>query len=102
MLHTEINRGGCRDTKPGALVRLGACRLSIFMKRSLRKKNLKKGKQLQAGGFITNPTYRQIIQPHLKWLLDKRDTAARMDRVGINAAIILFSAIYLEGFLEEV
>jgi len=63
-----------------------------------------KGKtKLQASGFLTSPTYIQVIYPHLLWLRNQRQTASdKRDRDGINASIILFSAIFLEGLIEDV
>ncbi len=57
---------------------------------------------LNPGGFITNPTYLQIIYPHLNWLLKQRNLVKSNERVGVNASIILFSAIFLEGFMEDI
>ncbi len=49
-----------------------------------------------------NPVYFQIIYPHLKWLRARRDEVSdQNDRMGANAGIVLFSAIFLEGFLED-
>ena len=63
---------------------------------------MKKNK-LQQAGLLTNPTYRQIIYPHVEWLLNQRkETTEKNHRVGINSGIILFSAMYLEGFLEDI
>lgn len=62
-----------------------------------------KKRRLQPFGFLISPIYLQIIQPHLIWLLKQRPlTEATQDRIGVNASIILFSAIYLEGFFEDV
>jgi len=52
---------------------------------------------------MTNPTYFQIILPHLDWLRKQRDTVTeKSERRGVNAGIILFSAIFLEGLLEDI
>ena len=61
----------------------------------------KKAKQL-SGGFLTNPIYVQIIYPLLLWLTRQRDSVSQADRMGINGGIILYSAIFLEGFLEDI
>lgn len=62
-----------------------------------------KKKKLQQAGLLTNPTYRQIIYPHVEWLFTQRKVVTdKNHRVGINSGIILFSAMYLEGFLEDI
>lgn len=60
-------------------------------------------KKLEEGGFLVNPIWATLICPHLIWLRKQRDlTVDKKDRIGINAGIILFSAIFLEGFLEDI
>jgi hypothetical protein len=60
-------------------------------------------KKLQQAGLLTNPTYLQIIYPHVEWLLSQREVNTdRNHKIGINSGVILFSAIYLEGFLEDI
>lgn len=52
---------------------------------------------------MTNPIYVQVIYPLLLWLARQRDSVTdRTERMSINGGIILYSAIFLEGFLEDV
>lgn len=66
------------------------------------KRRTKRTKPL-SGGFLTNPIYIQIIWPLLLWLTRQRDSATdQPTRMSINGGIILHSAIFLEGFLEDI
>lgn len=60
-------------------------------------------KKNMGGGLMTNPIYIQVIYPHLMWLRQQRESITdKAERMGVNAGAILFSAIFLEGFLEDV
>ncbi len=52
---------------------------------------------------MTNPIYVQIIYPLLLWLTRQRDSVTdHTERMSINGGIVLYSAIFLEGFLEDI
>lgn len=66
-------------------------------------KESNKRSEVTSGGFLTNPIYIQITYPLLRWLKRQRGTVANStDRMGVNGGIILYSAIFLEGFLEDI
>lgn len=59
--------------------------------------------QTRGGGLMSNPIYIQVIYPHLMWLRKQRSSVIDVpEKRGVNAGIILFSSIFLEGFLEDV
>lgn len=66
------------------------------------KKPAIKKKAVRQSGFIMNPIYIQITYPLLDLLTKKRDTISdATNRMAVNGGIILYSAIFLEGFLED-
>lgn len=67
-----------------------------------RKKRASEAKVVRSGGFITNPIYVQIIYPLLDLLTQRREQISdATNRMAVNGGIILYSAIFLEGFLED-